>query len=89
MCRVLNDVQRKEKEKKAKQAAEKKREKNVASGIGDFERHTKGIGQKMMKMMGYKPGEGLGLNKQVIYTYPLQLCYTDILDTIPLCFRIG
>lgn len=66
MCRVLNDVQRKDKEKKAKQAAEKKREKTVASGIGDFERHTRGMGEKLMKGMGYKLGEGLGRNKQVI-----------------------
>jgi tuftelin-interacting protein 11 len=63
---VLNDVQRKEREKKANQVAEKKRQKTAASGVGDFEKHTKGIGQKMMKLMGYKPGEGLGRNKQVI-----------------------
>uniref|UniRef100_A0A1B6D3D3 G-patch domain-containing protein n=4 Tax=Clastoptera arizonana TaxID=38151 RepID=A0A1B6D3D3_9HEMI len=35
-------------------------------GVGDWERHTKGIGAKLLLQMGFQPGKGLGKDLQGI-----------------------
>lgn len=36
------------------------------SKVGAWQQHTRGIGEKLMKMMGYEPGKGIGKNLQGI-----------------------
>ncbi|CAL8071986.1 unnamed protein product [Calicophoron daubneyi] len=42
-----------------------------SGGFGAWERHTKGIGMKLLEQMGYQPGKGLGCEGQGITT-PVQ-----------------
>nr|XP_039257715.1 tuftelin-interacting protein 11-like [Styela clava]XP_039257716.1 tuftelin-interacting protein 11-like [Styela clava]XP_039257717.1 tuftelin-interacting protein 11-like [Styela clava] len=46
--------------------AKQKQKEKMATQFGSFERHTKGIGMKLMKKMGYKVGKGLGRDNQGI-----------------------
>lgn len=38
---------------------------SLGKGFGDWEKHTRGIGAKLLLQMGYEAGKGLGKDLQV------------------------
>ena len=38
---------------------------SLGKGFGDWEKHTRGIGAKLLLKMGYESGKGLGKDSQV------------------------
>lgn len=61
----LRGVREKEKAMLAKKSSQAGKRESDPSGVGSFEKHTKGIGTRLLEKMGYRGG-GLGKNEQGI-----------------------
>ncbi|KAF2306761.1 hypothetical protein GH714_021203 [Hevea brasiliensis] len=64
--RIKEGAQRRERQRLERNEKQGGKKREVGTGsVGEFERHTKGIGMRLLEKMGYKGG-GLGKNQQGI-----------------------